>query len=65
MSWSHLILGYLSEVISLLAKDNVKTGVNTPMLIEIYLFYVRVVRRYLNIFLIWKHKKVYKLKTST
>lgn len=36
LSWSHLTFEYLSEVISLLAKDNVETGVNTPVQTEMY-----------------------------
>lgn len=36
MSWNHLTFEFLSEVISLLAEDNVQTGVNTPIVIEIY-----------------------------
>lgn len=50
MSWNHLTFEYLSEVISLLAKDNVETGVNTPTVIEIYWFYVVVVQKSVHIF---------------
>lgn len=41
---------YMNEVISLLAKDNVETSINTTVLIEIYLFCIVVVQKSVNIF---------------
>lgn len=40
----------MNEAISLLAKDNVETSINTTVLIEIYFFCVVGVQKSVNIF---------------